>query len=248
MAQSEVGEIRLFNDFTGGEVGIANAVAYSASTGFHNLGDFKVIGDGIDVNDSGAVAVDGGLGGVIRLTTTNEDAHTAALATEVMFDVALMGTLVLEARVQMAGLGARSSYIGFCDVAADAQGVFMTGATTTLTLTASDLAGFYYENGLSSDNWHMVHNGGTATGETNSLSVVSDVTATAGEWDILRVEIYTNGTIRWFINGDLKQTVTNGSSTSVDLAAVVASTATAATIASLDVDYMLVKARRDWTR
>ena len=110
MAQSEVGEIRLFNDFTGGEVGIANAVAYSASTGFHNLGDFKVIGDGIDVVDSGAVAVDGGLGGVIRLTTTNEDAHTAALATEVMFDVALMGTLVLEARVQMAALTARSSY------------------------------------------------------------------------------------------------------------------------------------------
>ena len=94
----------------------------------------------------------------------------------------------------------------------------------------------------------MVHNGGTATGETDSTAVVSDVTAVAGEWDILRVEIYTNGTIRWFINGDLKQTVTNGSSTSVDLAAVVASTATAATIASLDVDYMLVKARRDWTR
>jgi len=94
----------------------------------------------------------------------------------------------------------------------------------------------------------MVHNGGTATGATDSTAVVSDVTAVAAEWDILRVEIYTNGTIRWFINGDLKQTVTNGSSTSVDLAAVVASTATAATIASLDVDYMLVKARRDWTR
>ena len=91
MAQSEVGEIKLFNDFTGGEVGIANAVAYSASTGFFHLGDFKVIGDGIDVVDSCAVAVDGGLGGVIRLTTTNEDAHTAALATEVMFVVQASG-------------------------------------------------------------------------------------------------------------------------------------------------------------
>ena len=248
MAQSEVGEIRLFNDFTGGEIGVANVIAYAASTGFFHLGDFKFIGDGIDTNDSGAIAVGTGLGGVIRLTTTNEDAHTAALATEVMFDVALMGTLVLEARVQMSALTARSSYLGFCDVAADAQGVFMTGTGTTLTLTESDLAGFYFDNSLTSGNWHMVHNGGTATGATDSTDVVSDVAAVAGEWDILRVEIYTNGTIRWFINGDLKQTVTNGSSTSVDLAAVVACTGTTTTVASLDVDYMLVKARRDWTR
>ena len=124
----------------------------------------------------------------------------------------------------------------------------MTGGTATLTLTASDICGFFLSAELTDDeDWHMVYNGGTTTGETVSTSVDADDDAVAGEWQVLRLEIDTNGTARWYIDGVLKQTKTGAASTSVNMALILGVEAKGAAIENLDVDYLLVQANRDWT-
>ena len=121
--------------------------------------------------------------------------------------------------------------------------------STTVTLTASDICGFLLSSeATDATDWHGIYNGGTTTGETPSTSVDLDSVAVAGEWQQLRLEIDTNGTCRWYVDGELKQTVTGAVSTSVDLKFFLAAEAKATTIATLDVDYVLIRANRDWTK
>ncbi len=47
--------------------------------------------------------------------------------------------------------------------------------------------------------WHGVYNGGTTTGETTSTSVDFDAGATAGEYQVLRLELFPNGTVEWWL-------------------------------------------------
>jgi hypothetical protein len=69
----------------------------------------------------------------------------------------------------------------------------------------------------------------------------------AGEWQVLRLEIDPNGTARWYVDEDLKQTVTGAVSTSVDLKFFIAVEAKGAAIETMDIDYIKIKANRDWT-
>jgi hypothetical protein len=59
MAQSGYGKIRLFTDFAGAEIPVANAVAYGTTAGGCNyyIGEFKVVGD-LAETDTGLVSVD----------------------------------------------------------------------------------------------------------------------------------------------------------------------------------------------
>ena len=115
MPQSGPGVIEIFEDFIGAEW----IVAETAVSG--SIGSLRIIGDGVAETDSGAVSLDSdGLSGVIQLTTTNEDKHACGLATAVMWDVALMGTLVLEARIRLPAEANRAVFVGFSDVATDA--------------------------------------------------------------------------------------------------------------------------------
>ena len=248
MAESGPGLIRLWNDFCGPEIPVANAVAYGTTAGGCNyyLGDYKVTGK-LGETDAGVVGLSIA-SGAARLTCTNEDGEGCAVGTEVVFSPSLNGTLVAETRVQMTGLATRNVFFGFCDVNIDQVDEPLTATTTTLTLTASDLCGFTYDSQLSSSNWHMPYNGGSTTGATDSTSVVSDVLPVLSEWDVLRVEISNAGTARWYINGALKQTVTNAVSTTELQAAYVSVFGTTTTAVDLDVDYLLVEAYRDWTR
>jgi len=246
MAQSEKGKIEIFEDFLGVEV----AVAETAAT--DSIGDLRLIGQGIAETDSGAVSLESdGLNGVIQLTTTNEAEHTAGLTTAKCFDVGLMGTIVAEARVRFTDLDTKEFYFGFTDVNDDTailEGGNIHGATTTITLTASDLCGFFLSAELTDDeDWHMVYNGGATTGETTSTSIDADDDAVAGEFQVLRLEIDNNGTARWYIDGVLKQTVSGAVSTTTDLACMAMVEAKGAAVETVDIDYILVRANRDWT-
>ena len=244
--QTGFGKIELFEDFCGPEWIIAETAATGA------LGAFRVIGDGVGTNtDSGVVILESdALAGIAQLTTTDEASHCTGLATAKCFDVALMGTLTMEVRVRLADLDTKSIFLGFCDENDDAETAICVGATTTVTLTASDLCGFLFDHsftGVCEDDWHMVFNGGTTTGETDGTAIDADKPAVAGEFDILRVEIDPNGTARWYVNGVLKQTKAGAVSTTTDLAAVVLLQADGAAIETADLDYILVTANRDWT-
>ena len=248
MAQASKGRIEIFEDFIGGEDIILNS---AASRNFGSSG-LRVIGQGIAENDSGIVVLESdGLNGVGRLTTTNEDAHSCGLTTAKMFDVAKMGTIVLEARVQFENLDTKEFYFGLTDVNDDTtiiEGGTMVGNGTTMTLTASDLCGFYLSAELTDDeDWHAVFNGGTTTGETDSTELDLDDDAVAGEFDVLRLEVGNNGTARWFVNGVLKKTQAGAVSTSTDLAVLLMVATYGAAIETVDVDYISITANRDWT-
>ena len=244
--QSELGKVKIFEDFTGLEVAVGGTVAPPINFGPY----FQLVGQGLADTDSGVVAL-ASLNGAARFTTTDEDVHCCGLQTDTMFDVGKMAPIVMEARVELPALTSEEVFIGFSDVQTDLaiiEGAIMHGATTTLTLTASDLIGFFLADELTDDEgWHMPYNGGTTTGATVSTSVASGVDAVAGAYNVLRLEIDPNGTARWYIDGVLKQTVVGAVSTTTDLCfSCLVETKTTAT-KSLDVDYILITGNRDWT-
>ena len=249
MAQGSRGKIELWNDFCGPEIPLANAIAYGTSAGGCNyyLGDYKVTGD-LGETDTGVVGLPI-VNGAVRVSGNNENGKGVAIGTEAVFSPTLMGPLIAETRVQRAVVTAGNIFFGFCDVNADDVAEPLTASTVTLTLTASDLCGFTLDSQLTATaGWHMPYNGGTTTGETTSTSVVSSVTAVAAEWDVLRIEIMADGRADWYINGVLEQTKDGAVSTSVLQACYVGAWGTTSTAASVDLDYLLVQANRDWTR
>jgi hypothetical protein len=245
MAQSGEGRIRLFEDFFA-EDPVSNTATDRA------LGNFTVAGQGSEDTDSGIPLLHAdAISGVGVMTTTNEDNHTILIGTPIAFDVALMGTLIAEARVRFVDLDTKEVFFGFTDIDPSTLSIetdVMTGATTTLTLTASDICGFFLSAELSDDeDWHFVYNGGSTTGETDSTELDASDDAVAGEWQVLRLEIFPNGTASWFIDGVLIKTVTGAVATGTDLSLILALEAKGANIEIMHVDYLMVEANRDWT-
>tara|TARA_R100000808_G_scaffold2616_1_gene10121 strand:- start:1122 stop:1871 length:750 start_codon:yes stop_codon:yes gene_type:complete len=248
MAQTGYGRINIFEDFLGGE----DIVANTAATRSYGGSGLRVLGQGISETDSGIVAGETDANnGVGILTTTNEADHSCGVATSQSFVVGKMGTIVAECRVQFPDLDTKEFYFGLSNENEDAenlQGSTIHGETATITLSASNLCGFLLSAELTDDeDWHMVYNGGTTTGETTSTNIDADVDAVAGEYDILRVEVAINGTARWYINGVLKQTVENAISTTEELCVIAMVEAKTAAIEYAWIDYIAIEANRDWT-
>ena len=241
-AQGEVGRIRLFNDF----FGVGDTLALTADTA--DLGDFYAGGEGFEDNDAGIAGKDA-LSGVVTITSGNTDADTTFIGTHIGLDVALMGTLVLETRVQLPDLDTKEIFFGLTSILSvdeQLEDIVINASATTITMPA-DLVGVYLSSELTDDeDWHGIYSGGTATASTTTTAVDLDDDAVAGEWQILRLEVAPNGTARWYIDGDLKQTVEGACSTTTDLAVCLAAAANTTELAIMDVDYLLVKANRDW--
>lgn len=248
--QSEVGRIRIFEDFIG-EEWIATNVDETPHVGQF----FRIVGDTIADTDAGFVSqeADPTLNGVVRFTTPNgTDNDGIGLSTGLMFDVALMGMLVAECRVQFADLDTKEFYFGFSSENADDQtleGDLIHGGASTITLTASHICGFLYSSETTEAvDWYMVYNGGTTTGQTDASEINAGVTPVAAEYNILRVEVDNNGTARWYVDGVLKQTVSGAVSKTANLACLaILEIKSTGTVETCDVDYILVEANRDWT-
>jgi len=244
-AQSGIGKIRLFNDFTG----VANLV--TETTDSLPLGDFYAGGEGIEDNDTGVVpSTTAPLSGSVTMTGGNTDADTTFIGTQLMFDVALMGTLVLETRLQIPDLDTKEIFVGFTSILSideQLEDIIINASATAFTCVA-DLCGFYLSDELtaSATEWHAVYKGGSATASTTAASHDLDVGPTAGEWQILRLEIDNNGNARWYVDGVLKTSVSGAASTTSDMAAVVAFGANTTELVIGDIDYLLVEANRDW--
>ena len=97
------------------------------------------------------------------------------------------------------------------------------------------------------EDWHGIHNGGSATASTTTTTVDLNDDAVAGEFQVLRLEVTKDGTARWYIDGVLLQTVVGAVSTTTDFAVCLASAANASEVAIVHVDYLLVECGRDWT-
>lgn len=244
---SEFGKIVLFDHFMGPEIPVANAVAYGTTGGGCNyyIGPFSVKGD-LGETDTGVVSLSKA-GGFVRLSGNDENGKGAAFCTELSLSPALNGPIVIEARLEMQALTTRVVFLGLCGTIADDVAEPVTATGTTLTLVASHLCGFLFDSQLTDADWHMVYNGGTATGPTDSTTVDANVPPVAAQCDVLRLEVDPNGTARWYINGVLKQTVANAVSTTQLQGALLGCWGTTTTAADVDVDYLAVTAFTDWT-
>lgn len=248
--QSEVGKINLFFDFFTG-IDTSGVADNTTTRHWYDLGPFKVCGQGANEIDAGVFPQDA-LSGVGRITTTDETDHAEAVCTGgLSINVGKMAPIVMEARVELNNLDTKEVFFGLSDISSatfQLEGVVGHGATTTMTLTASDLCGFWLSAELTEDEmWHAIYNGGTTTGETVSTNLELGVDAVAGEFNILRLEIDPNGTARWYIDGVLRKTVAGAVSTTTDLSMALCVEAKGAAVEELDVDYLLLTANRDWT-
>ncbi len=67
----------------------------------------------------------------------------------------------------------------------------------------------------------------------------------AGEWQILRLELASNGDARFYIDNELKQTVVGAVSTTTIIGLCEGVEAKGAAIETLDTDYISLKANRE---
>lgn len=247
--QSGPGGIYLFEDFLGAEVPVA------LTTHFENLGQFEVTGLGI--HDSGAglhVLASAGNNGIGRFTTAGTEQDSIFLNTGVIFDVADMGTIVAECRIKAETITLQQNWFGFSDAVAYDNTIedhlidTTSGGTTINQLTATHLCGFLRTSELDAvAEWHAIWKGGTASGPSDTTDGELGVNMVAGDFQILRIEVDNNGTARWLIDGVLLKTLEGAISTSAALAINLAIDTHSGTNASMDCDYILIKANRDWT-
>ena len=240
MAEAGPGKIDDHLDMSGVHWPIATTLTAAS------IGPFSLTGS-VDETDAGIVPISKA-GGWARLTGTNEDGAGAALGTEVGFSPALNGTLVFEIRQELQVITARNTWVGFSSLRAIDTAEPLTATTVTITPVAGSYVGFFMDSQLTVNTaWYMAHNGGTATAPTTPITGIIGDTIVAAESMVLRIEIDTNGTARWFSDGDLLQTVEGACSTTTLLAAFVGTFGTTTTISDIDLNYIKFKANRDWT-
>jgi len=251
IVQGEVGRVRMFEDFLGAEVPLA------LETHFENLGQFVITGEGIEVSDGGSMLVldSGGLNGVGRFTcddTTDKD--SMAIRTAICLDVGLMGTLVMECRIKSETIALQQNWFGLVNISnaddciEDEIVDTSSGGTTIDDLTATSMCGFLRTSEITANTeWHAIWQGGTATGPATTTAAELGVDYVAGDYQILRLEVDPNGTARWYIDGVLLKTLAGAASTTTDMAAILMVESQSTAAAAMDVDYILVRANRDWT-
>lgn len=248
MAQAGPGKIRLFNDF--GSVGATLATTADNVS----LGDFYAGGEGIEDTDAGVVG-SALLSGSLQIIGANTDKDTTFVGTSIMFDAALMGPIVMEARIQLPDLDTKEIFVGLTSILAfdhQLEDSIANSSATVLTLTAEN-CGFYLSDELtaSATEWHGIYNGGSATASTVvanvNLGTTNTRNPTAGEWQVLRLQVDPNGTATWGIDGEEVQKVTGAVSTTTNFAACVACSANTSELVIAELDYLKVMANRDWT-
>lgn len=198
----------IFDDFRG--LGAGKAIADTAATATLPSG-LRVFGQGIEVNgDSGlvrgALADGSGVGGggvdLGVLHVTNEDLHLSAIGTqERVFQPDTHKVCVIDITwTDVADILTSSVFCGFTGLAADALDPLASGATTTVTFNADDLAGLYSNAAMTDANGTFkVAEKSNLGGTQTSVTSVVDRQA-AGTYQRWRLECNSSGVVRAFAN------------------------------------------------
>jgi hypothetical protein len=189
--------------------GLGKAVADTAASALIADGSgVRVHGQGIAETDSGLTVAFAEGGPVASLITTDELEHTAALShgdTTPQFQPDTHGPLVIDCDIAMSSaITARSLFVGFVGIIADAIDPPVTGATVTATLVLDDLAGVIFDTGLTAAaRLYAVHNKSDAAASQNVTTGGRDTGVdfpAAGTYCRLRVEISAAGAMTIFKN------------------------------------------------
>jgi len=227
-----------FRDGLGKAVDNTDAGAILAGSGL------RIFGQGIAEVDSGAVVTQQEGGPRMRLTTTDEDAHLVALSF-LSADGATLpmqpdthGPMVVEAVVnQVSAVTLRRFFIGFLGTVANALDPPATGATVTITLVQDDLAGLFFDAGLTAADTlcGIWNNADGAATQTVAATTTGTTVAAAGTSMLFRVELSTTGTMYCFRNRVLVATVASAVDITEEFAPVLLIGSTSTAVKSCDV-------------
>lgn len=233
-----------FRDTTGEPLADTDAAVTILSSGL------RIHGQGIAEADSGAVISYTADGNVCRLTTTDEAAHLVALSfstgtTETMTP-ATHGPIEISAVVSMVtALTDRALFLGVVGAIADALDPVVTGSTTTITLVQDDLAGLYFDSGLTAaTRIYMPYNkaDGAASIATTGAGVDTGVDfSAAGTYVALKLRIEANGDIKGFVNGVQVSEAKLALTAATAVAPVLYIESNAAAVKAMDVKYFGVR-------
>jgi hypothetical protein len=201
--------------------------------------------EGSDTDGTQAVLASG-IGGILRLTSGNDDANgtqatDASGVTSYLNWQAANGDLVFQARIKVSRITDSYIFAGFTDVIT-AELPVIAASGTTITTNATDAVGFLFDTNFTADTWHLV---GVAT-DVDATRQALTAAPVADDFVTLRIEVTSGGKATFFINGVQVGTQMSGAVTAAaDLTpCVYVSNADGTDTVTLDVDYVYVSMNR----
>jgi len=216
-------KVQFFDDFTGDVIDAGwNVVAGSDSPA--------------------AVAWSAVADGVIRITTGDSNASVAAdgaVLNRNLIWKASSGNMVLQARVKVDVITSVKMFIGLTDTLSLEEPMNMT--TTTLTTTASDAVGFFFDTAATAQFWQCAG----VKGDTDTAVTTTTYAPVAATYQDFRIEVDSSGGALFFINGVQVASIANCVTTSVALTPVFYARASGNTTSkNMDVDYVYLSKNR----
>lgn len=244
MAQSEFGEVRIFDDFLGPD----NDLTWG--TGTVKVGNFGFV----SVNEGSFEWTVDESGGVLAITTDTGDDDNAVLMAGTF--KAANGPLVTEWRFKTNSATLGAIYCGFTEtLALDTPVMPAEFATATMTYNGTGaMAGIQFDTDGTTDDFRAVFgDNGAALSLADANGTRANATITADRWYIARTEIDPNGAARvYFGDGTntsqmkLIKSISSGIDTSVQLYAVLMFENRSAAARVFEVDYGYARGYRDW--
>lgn len=201
----------------------------------------------VETDTDGAQAVlAGGIGGVLRITSGNDDGNGVVLpdasgVTSYLNWQASNGDLVFQARFKMSRITDAYAFLGFTDVIT-IEAPIICNTAETLTTNATDAVGFVFDTNFTADTWHLC---GVAT-DVDATAQILTTAPVADDYATYRIEITAAGKATFYINGLQVGTTMSGAVTAAaDLTpCVLVSNQDGTSALTAEVDYVLCEMDR----
>jgi hypothetical protein len=202
----------------------------------------------VETDTDGAQAVlAGGIGGLLRITTGNDDGNVVVLpdlsgVTSYLNWQASNGGLRMQTRIKISRITLAYIFVGFTDLITIEAPIYSAGSVDTITTDATDAVGFMFDTGMATDTFHLV---GVANNTDATRQAITNAPV-AEDFITLAVEVSATGVATFYVNGAQVGTAMTGAVTAgVDLTPVVYASNTDGTSAiTLDIDYINVSMNR----
>ena len=239
--QGSFGKVQWFEDFLG-----IDPDATWAAGGF-DIGNVSVT----SVNEGSVENTVDETGGVVAFTTDTADNDNVALYYSPVQPS--NGGAEMEARIKVSSL-TNSMFVGFTEtLAKDTPVMPAEFATATMTYNGTGgMVGLQYDVDGTTDDWRAcmgdagAASGGSGNGTRATPILGEGYAVTADRWDIIRVELRTNGSADVFLNGKLVKTFTAGLTPADLFHPVIFAENRDGNARVLEVDYFYCSSSRDW--
>jgi len=197
--------------------------------------------------DATETVLAGGIGGVLRVVTGNDDGNAVVLPDAAGVTGALQwqasnGGLCFETRVKLSRITLAYMFLGFTDLITIEAPVIASQTADGITTNATDAVGFMFDTGSASDTLFLVG----VKNNTDATTQVLTEAPVADEYATYRIEVSTAGVATFYLNGvQVGTSMSSALTAATDLTPVVLFSNTDGTSAiNADVDYIHVSMNR----